>query len=366
MEVETVGRSGGSGGRSSGGSFGGSRSSGGRSGGSFGSSGRSGGVFGGGTGPFGGSGASGPLGGTGRSPGGTFGGGFNPINMGGRRPVGGGMPGGLPGGGRSGGGGCGGCGCSIAVLALVLVIIIAVLLISNLGSVVNNVGSGPGITTSSVQRVPLPKGSVNETGYYYDELDWIGNETELVRGLKYFYDKTGVQPYLYITDNVNGLNRPSTGELDAFANGLYDELFTDEAHLLFVFFEYDESYMTRYVLGTQAKTVIDTEAADILLDYVDRYYFDNSLTDEEFFSKSFTDAADRIMTVTKSPWISVLLVFGVAVVLMVLFIWWRLVKKQKNLEAKRMEEILNTPLDQFGNKEADDLAKKYEDQDPDR
>jgi hypothetical protein len=51
---------------------------------------------------------------------------------------------------------------------------------------------------------------------------------------------------------------------------------------------------------------------------------------------------------------------------MVLFIWWRLVKKQKNLEAKRMEEILNTPLDQFGNKEADDLAKKYEDQDPDR
>jgi hypothetical protein len=31
-----------------------------------------------------------------------------------------------------------------------------------------------------------------------------------------------------------------------------------------------------------------------------------------------------------------------------------------------MEEILNTPLDQFGNKEADDLAKKYEDQDPDR
>jgi hypothetical protein len=72
------------------------------------------------------------------------------------------------------------------------------------------------------------------------------------------------------------------------------------------------------------------------------------------------------MTVTKSPWISVLLVFGVAVVLMVLFIWWRLVKKQKNLEAKRMEEILNTPLDQFGNKEADDLAKKYEDQDPDR
>jgi hypothetical protein len=28
-----------------------------------------------------------------------------------------------------------------------------------------------------------------------------------------------------------------------------------------------------------------------------------------------------------------------------------------------MEEVLKTPLDQFGNKEAEDLAKKYEDED---
>ncbi|MDP3386109.1 MAG: hypothetical protein Q8S24_02650, partial [Eubacteriales bacterium] len=221
------------------------------------------------------------------------------------------------------------------------------------------------ITKSTVQREALPKGSVNETDYYYDELDWIGNETKLLSGLRYFYQKTGIQPFLYITDNVNGLNYPSMSQLDEFANVLYDDLFTDEAHLLFVFFEYNEGYMTRYVAGTQAKTVIDTEAGDILLDFIDRYYYDDSLDDETFFSKSFTEAADRIMDVTRSPWINVMTVFGVAILAIVLFIWWRANKKQKDLEAKQTEEILNTPLDKFDDLEAERLTKKYEDDDSD-
>jgi hypothetical protein len=120
------------------------------------------------------------------------------------------------------------------------------------------------------------------------------------------------------------------------------DCFTDEAHLLLVFFEYQSNsqYMDWYVVGAQAKTVIDEEAGKILLDYVDRYYYDNSLTDDEFFSKVFSDSADRIMTVTKSPWISVLMVLGAAAIVIVLFAWWAYSKKQKNLEAQKTEEIL--------------------------
>jgi hypothetical protein len=123
--------------------------------------------------------------------------------------------------------------------------------------------------------------------------------------------------------------------------------------------------MTRYVAGTQAKTVIDTEAGDILLDFIDRNYYDDSLDDETFFSKSFSEAADRIMDVTRSPWINVMMVFGVAVIAIILFIWWRSHKKQKDLEAKRTQEILNTPLDKFDNLEAERLTKKYEDDNSD-
>ena len=99
--------------------------------------------------------------------------------------------------------------------------------------------------------------------------------------------------------------------------------------------------------GTQAKTVIDREAADILLDYIDRNYYDSSLTDEEFFSNSFRDAANRIMTVTRSPWISAIttiaIVFGVVILAILLFVWWRHAKKQKNLEAKQTADMLDTP-----------------------
>lgn len=369
-----MGRSGGSGGRSGGGSFGGSRSSGGRSGGSFGlGRGGGGGFFGGGS--RGGSGG-GIFGGGNRSSGGGFFGGGG-HNHGGHM---GGNWGGLFGGGRriptppviivprapapSGGQNppsrrSGGCGCStlLAVSAFILVaVVVAAYLLGPRGIGAND----SGITSSTVARTPLAAGSVNEASYYTDNLDWISNKTTLLAGLKHFYQKTGVQPHLYITDTVNGSHEPTTAELDAFANGLYDQLFTDEAHMLLVFFEYGGGYMDRYVCGTQAKTVIDMEAADILLDYIDRYYYDKNMSDEQYFSKAFSDAADRIMAVTRSPWIPVLIVTGFVVLAVILLAWWQRAKDQKNLEARQAEEILKAPLEKFGNTEAEELAKKYD------
>lgn len=265
--------------------------------------------------------------------------------------------GGIPSGGGSGGCTARGCLMAIIVFFIFILVITAAAIFIQLASN----GSSNDILASSIEREPLPKGSVNETGYFTDELGWIRNKTKLENGLKYFYDKTGVQPYLYIIDNIDGNHYPSENEMDSYANNLYEELFTDEAHLLLVFFEYDSRYMDWYVAGTQAKSVIDNEAADILLDYIDRYYYDNNLTDEEFFSKSFMDAADRMMTVTRSPWIDVLIVISFVILVLILFSWWKKAKKQKNLEAKQMEDILNTPLDSFGDTEAEELASKYED-----
>lgn len=248
------------------------------------------------------------------------------------------------------------------IVLMIIIVVIAVIFSSNTGLFNNN--SGSEITKSTIVREALPAGSVNETAYYTDELGWIGNPTQLLSGLKNFYQKTGVQPYLYITDTVNGSHTPTDKDLGEFAGGLYDELFTDEAHILLVFFEYGGGYKDWYICGVQAKTVIDQEAADILLDYIDRYYYDNSLSEEAFFSKSFSDAADRIMTVTRSPWITVIVVLGVVILIAILFAWWLYAKKQKNLEAKQTEEMLKTPLETFGDQELEDLTKKYDENDP--
>lgn len=334
------------GGRGGGGSFGGSRGSGGRSS----SGGRGGGSFGGGRG------------------GGSWGGGSSynrprtgPIfvNTGGgyrrrRGPYYGGP---------SGGGGCGtGCGTAmITLLVLGFIFFLLIPLMSSGGS--SSSGSSSSITRSTIEREPLPAGSVNETDYFTDEAGWIESQTEMIDGLRYFYQETGVQPHVYITESINGSSSATIADVEAFAATLYDELFTDEAHLLLVFYEgTPNNYITQYVTGTQAKQVIDTEAADILLDYIDRYYYESNLTDAQFFSKAFRDAADRIMTVTTSPWIPVFMIAGAAAIAFLLFYWWKKRKEQQAIEAKRTEDILNKPLSTFGgSSEADDLAKKYSD-----
>ena len=246
-------------------------------------------------------------------------------------------------------------------LTILIVLIVAVFLITYSGpSNSNNTHSSGQITASTVKREPLPKGAVTETGYYTDELDWIGNQTTLTAGLKNFYKKTGVQPYLYITDTIDGTHAPSDDQVEQFANSTYESLFSDEAHLLVIFFEYDNTYHTWYLAGSQAKTVLDQEAMDILLDYIDRYYYDQDLTDDQMFSKAFDAAGERIMSVTTSPWVPVLVVVGILAVLAVAFFWWRSYKKQKNKEAEDTEKILHTPLETFGSGEAEERAKKYD------
>jgi len=216
------------------------------------------------------------------------------------------------------------------------------------------------ITASTIEREALPAGSVNETEYYTDELGWISNETQLKRGMKKFYKETGVQPYLYITDNVNGEHLTEVEPLADYAEALYQNLFTDEAHMLLVFYEYEGEYADYYLCGSQAKTVIDREAGDILLDYVDRYYYEDDMTEDEFFSTVFEKTATRIMKVEKSPWPKVWMTAIVLSIITLLLYFLNERSKQKIRKAEQDAKILETPLEEFGDHELKDLEKKYE------
>lgn len=156
------------------------------------------------------------------------------------------------------------------------------------------------ITPSTVQRKPLAAGAVTETAYYTDETGFIKDENRLLDGMKKFYELTGVQPYLYLTDSVNGKKDSSDSELERFAGEKYDALFSDAAHFLVVSREDDEYfYGFTYVLGIEAEDVLDDEALQIFEDYFD-YYVDGTMTQEEFYSTVFEKTAERMMTVTQS------------------------------------------------------------------
>ena len=345
-------------------SFGGGRSGGGRSFG--GGGGRS---FGGGGRSFGGSRSGRSFGGgSGRSFGGTppagrpATGGFFHRRIPRTRtvfvPIGRwGGSGGSGGSGGDGGGHSSFLGCVSALVGLVIFFFIVSFLL-------NSLGNSSSVIPSTVKREPLPEGSVVETGYFTDELGWISDSSALTAGMEQFYRETGVQPYLYLFDNFAGNYNPSDAQVEAFAYSVYDRLFEDEAHLLVLFWEYGNQHEAWYLAGTQARAVIDTEAGDILIDNIERYYYDRSLNEEIFFSKAFSDTAQRIMKVTTSPLTVIGISIAVVAVLVILFTWWKRAKEEKCREQERMKEILETPLESFGDLETEEIAKKYESSPP--
>ena len=346
------GRSGGGGGRS-GGFSGGGRRSGGFSGGGGRSGGRSGGF--GGFRPAGGPHPGGP----GPMPRPHMG---MPFFGGWHRPV---VV--TPGYGGAGGCGCGGCA---GILAAIVVLALVFALFSTAFPGCSG-GYGYGYSSgqsqaqaSSTVREKLPASAVSKTDWYTDaDGDWIHSAGALTSGLEHFFDKTGVQPYVYILPNGEST---SVEELTARAEALYDELFSDEGHLLLVFCDDGHgSFNCGYVVGTEASAIMDSEALDILADELnDAYNYAES--DEEVFSDAFRNTADRIMSAAderarEETFGTVgIVVAVVAVVGVVAYVVVRQRKAKEAAEQKKMEDILNTPLEKFGEKDVEDLADKYE------
>lgn len=241
------------------------------------------------------------------------------------------------------------------ILAIWLLIIVGGLLVMPL------LMGGGGIQASTHERERLPASAVTETDYYTDQDGWFSNRSRLESGMRQFYRDTGVQPYLYLLPNGTTTSVP---ELTELAQTLYPQLFTDEGHFLLVFCDDGRgSYNCGYTVGTQAKTVMDSEAIAILADYLDRYYNDSSVTEEEIFSYAFAKTGERIMTVTKSPLPVVAVCIAVIVVALVVFVSLKKRREQQERERKRTEEILKTPLEKFEDRDVEDLASKYENSD---
>lgn len=192
------------------------------------------------------------------------------------------------------GGGCFG-GLFSAVIFLVLFVTFFIVWLSAPAADVD-------ITKSTIERVPLYTNSTVLTDdYFTDEVNAIQtavDQQRLKMTLANFRQKTGVYTYLYITNSLNGNTSPSYDETEEFMLNKYYELFgnDNEDCLLILYFEYpNNTYNTWPMCGDRAWMVMDGEAQEILLDYIDLYYYDLDLTYTEMFVNAFNDAGDRIM-----------------------------------------------------------------------
>ena len=267
------------------------------------------------------------------------------------------------------GGGRGGCGCFTPFLFLFLVLggfVFGFMDEMHLDTIYK-------VTRSSIQREKLPESKCNPIDEWYkdDWGDWIDEAGEgdyLISGLKSFYDSTGVQPYLWIMGE-DGKDYKSTESLEELAEATYKEMFgDDEGHLLIIFSEYPNesgNYKLTVTPGFDAETqVMDQEAKDILLDYIEYYYEDDDLNEGAFFQTAFRDAGERIMTKQMSLNSLITIVIIVIVVIIGLMITFSILKKRrlavKKQKAKQVQaEKDKAAIEQNQKKYQEALAQTY-------
>ena len=231
------------------------------------------------------------------------------------------------------------------------------------------------VQRSTVQREVLPASKCDPIDEWYrdDWGDWIdenGEGTTLENGLKHFYETTGVQPYLWIMGE-EGKDYMSEGSVEELADATYKDMFgDDEGHILVVFREYpnaSSNYICTVTPGYDAETqIMDEEAREILLDFIDYYYTDSELNEGQFFAKAFSNGADRIMT--KQLPLSVLYTIIAVVIILVigLIITVSIIRKRKVAVAKQKAAQAKAEADkkkaEAAQKQTEFEQQKYNDQ----
>lgn len=212
--------------------------------------------------------------------------------------------------------------------------------------------------TSTINREKIENPIPYDNNCIKDELGYVENTSKLSKNLKNFYNKTGIQPYIYLKSYDETLT--SDSQKDNYAQNWYEQNIDNEDTFLFVYYENQDpneiGYMA-YVNGKQVTSVMDSEAVNIFWNYIDRYWTDNSLSTVEVFTKTFNSTANTIMekSTTSNDIIKIIcIIVGIVIVIGGIIYILRMKFKRDKEKAKETVEILKTPLDK-----SDELRDKY-------
>ena len=212
--------------------------------------------------------------------------------------------------------------------------------------------------TSTINREKIENPIPYDNNCIKDELGYVENTSKLSKNLKNFYNKTGIQPYIYLKSYDETLT--SDSQKDNYAQNWYEQNIDNEDTFLFVYYEDQDpneiGYMA-YVNGKQVTSVMDSEAVNIFWNYIDRYWTDDSLSTVEVFTKTFNSTANTIMekSTTSNDIIKIIcIIVGIIIVIGGIIYILRMKFKRDKEKAKETVEILKTPLDK-----SNELRDKY-------
>ena len=212
-------------------------------------------------------------------------------------------------------------------------------------------------TPKEFQKLDL-KGTV-DVGYTYDAGFTEGSGMTEAACYE-FYTKTGIPLFFY---TVSEYNKP-VSTCDAYTTDLYDDLFKDENHVLIAY--YDNVNWWSWEIGKKAEDVISDYEVERLLDKIDEYWYDESLSNDAVLAYGISSYQEDFLTVGSGSDVLIVLFiivgFPMCIVSVIRFFSNSSKAKKHEEEAKRLEReiILSTPLETFGNSEIDDLKNKYD------
>lgn len=138
-----------------------------------------------------------------------------------------------------------------------------------------------------------------------DDLFTSEEEDAMIDSFKAFYDKTGIEPYLYAFESHNlpaeygtEINRKS---MESYAYNIYVNTFSDEGHFMILYTETldssgnVQSWFWVDMAGNDTGNLIDDDAFDYFQDVMQRYLNASSISKGEAIARSFDESAKSIM-----------------------------------------------------------------------
>lgn len=256
--------------------------------------------------------------------------------------------------------GCWSIGCT-PILACVIVVIVLFVIFASVSQ-----GPDGDVRASTVERTKLPSSDCKTIDSWFEDNmspRWIHNDKELIKGLRAFYEKTGVQPYLILMPSIDGDVYPTQTEIENELKARYDALMPDGGHVVVGFVEgVPNEYAIGVYAGAKAEVVMDAEAREILMDYLD-YYYTSDLDEEEYFVTAFEKTAEKIMQIDEiksQSTAKIVITVGIVVIVAVIAVAIVRYRKHKADQAKEDAEILKSDLSDPSKTDPDaDLKDKY-------
>ena len=141
------------------------------------------------------------------------------------------------------------------------------------------------------------KGTV-DVGYAYDDGFLEGRKTAVA--CENFYEATGIPLFFYTVDEYDN----SLGDCDEYTLELYDKLFQDENHVLIAYYNSEDWWSWSY--GKDVSSLMADDEINDLIDEIDRYWYDNSLSNDALFAKGIENYQDSLIKKDTSITLSVL------------------------------------------------------------